>query len=328
MMKTLSAILRKDRGPKMNARLIDLIPEYEETQKALNRRPRGIARYMRSLHAFSTWMGPEARLSDFTRDAVIRYRDSFGKKNAAASTVINELATLSNFADWLIERELVKENPTIGIARPKKKEPDPQPLTIEQVGLLIDAIKQPSGWMSAHAAYTWRRNRRIVFLGLFAGLRLNEIRELRWGNCIFNVKIPYLNLQDGTKNGKPRRVAIHPDLLDELLLVPEEHRRAYFFVCGRTDETPLAHGGIEHVFDRWLARDLNIDEVLGTHLHAHKLRTTFASHFMWGGGNVITLQSMMGHKDLNTLRRYVLTKEEDQMNELVHLPYGSRRKKA
>ncbi|HUH88499.1 MAG TPA: tyrosine-type recombinase/integrase, partial [Pusillimonas sp.] len=36
----------------------------------------------------------------------------------------------------------------------------------------------------------------------------------------------------------------------------------------------------------------------------HVLRHTFASHFMINGGNILTLQRILGHQDLKTTMRY------------------------
>ena len=36
----------------------------------------------------------------------------------------------------------------------------------------------------------------------------------------------------------------------------------------------------------------------------HVLRHTFASHFMMAGGNILTLQKILGHQNLTTTMRY------------------------
>lgn len=37
---------------------------------------------------------------------------------------------------------------------------------------------------------------------------------------------------------------------------------------------------------------------------AHVLRHTFASHFMMNGGNILTLQKILGHSSISVIMRY------------------------
>ena len=37
----------------------------------------------------------------------------------------------------------------------------------------------------------------------------------------------------------------------------------------------------------------------------HSLRHSFATYYLMNGGDLLTLQSMMGHNNLNTTRRYI-----------------------
>ena len=50
------------------------------------------------------------------------------------------------------------------------------------------------------------------------------------------------------------------------------------------------------------------------HAFIHKFRHTFAINFLRNGGNVIELQSMLGHERLDTIRIYVKLAEVDLAN--------------
>lgn len=303
------------------ARLVDLVEAYERTQHALGRRPDGVEQYVRSLRRFLAWLGDDATPEDLSRPAVLEYRDAFGARRSAGSTVINALAVISSFCEWLVERGHLAANPAAEIARPCKAPANPQPLTPEQIRTLLDAIIEPPD-LGLDAAWTWRRNRRIVYLGLFGGLRREEIRLLCWAHVQLADEL--LAVQDGAKGGRSRRVAIHPDLMPELLAVPDYARQPAHAVAGLATGGPLSRGGIEHVFDRWLGIDLDIDARLGTHLHPHKLRTTFSTFFIWSGGSLITLQKLLGHRDLNTTQHYVLSDDEQKRREVGRLRFDRR----
>lgn len=299
-------------------RISDLLSRYELAQRALGRQPRGIQQYVRLLRQFMGWLGPDAAIADMTRAAVLDYRDSFGAREAAGSTVINALAAIRSFAVWASECGLMTDDPTAGVRRPRKAGEDPHPLTPAQVARLLHAIEEPSSGLTRAAQWRWRRNRRVVLLMLLAGLRFEETRLLTWRRIQLGDQM--IDVVEGAKFGKPRRVAIHPDLATELQQVPL--RQSDHAVAGLPAGDPLSRGGLEHVFDRWLGGELDIDDKLGVHLHPHGLRHTFATHFMRSGGSTLTLQRLLGHADASTLARYVLTDDDQKRDEVVRLRFS------
>jgi site-specific recombinase XerD len=65
------------------------------------------------------------------------------------------------------------------------------------------------------------------------------------------------------------------------------------------DGMPMTDNGAKLMFSR-LARSSGV-----TRLHAHLLRHTFAVQFLVNGGDVFTLQAILGHTTLEMTRRYV-----------------------
>jgi integrase/recombinase XerD len=299
-------------------RLLDLLPKYEQSQYALARQPDGITQYVRSLRQFINWFGADATLNDFTWQSVLDYRDTLGGRRLAGSIISNALAVLNSFAMWALEQRLIRENPVTAIARPDKARPNPHPLSSLQVSILLETLEESSG-LSINESWIWQRNRRAVYLMLFAGLRAKETRLLRWSHISFREQM--IDLQVGTKGGRERRVALHPELYAELKKVPEHEQQPDHPVVGLPTGGTLSRGGFDHIFDRWLAVDLDIDRQLGTHLDPHKLRTTFSTYFIWCGGNALTLQKILRHADVNTAQHYVLTDDQQKLREISQLRF-------
>ena len=63
--------------------------------------------------------------------------------------------------------------------------------------------------------------------------------------------------------------------------------------------------------DTWAKIMQKYSEELGHRVRPYDLRHTFAIMFLRGGGNVFSLQEMMGHTDLTMTRRYVALAESD-----------------
>jgi integrase len=90
----------------------------------------------------------------------------------------------------------------------------------------------------------------------------------------------------GTKSGKVRSVPITPDLEAKIV----RHWKQY----GQPNAAITS-------FRRALAKT-TIQLLKGQ--AAHGLRHTFASHFVQNGGNILTLQKILGHSSLAMTMRY------------------------
>jgi integrase len=110
-----------------------------------------------------------------------------------------------------------------------------------------------------------------------------------------------------TKSGKVRAVPIDPELAGEI----EEHR-AKNGIGDRVFGTAYA------AFREGVMR---AEIALPKGQLSHALRHTFASHFMMNGGNILTLQRILGHSDLRMTMTYAhMAPEHLGLNPLSLLP--------
>jgi len=56
---------------------------------------------------------------------------------------------------------------------------------------------------------------------------------------------------------------------------------------------------------------------------AHVLRHTFASHFMMNGGNILTLQKILGHSAVTVTMRYAHLSPDHLQDAVLFSPLGS-----
>lgn len=61
---------------------------------------------------------------------------------------------------------------------------------------------------------------------------------------------------------------------------------------------PLSAGGIQQMI-------VKLGKRLGIRLSPHKLRHTFALHYLRNGGDVFTLQTLLGHSTLEIVKGYL-----------------------
>ncbi|HDR8990106.1 TPA: tyrosine-type recombinase/integrase [Burkholderia vietnamiensis] len=93
-----------------------------------------------------------------------------------------------------------------------------------------------------------------------------------------------------TKSGKTRAVPIDRDLYSEI--------RAHHLTYGKEDQIfDVAASAFREAVDR---AKIELPDGQLTHV----LRHTFASHFMMNGGNILSLQRILGHASLTMTMRY------------------------
>ena len=192
--------------------------------------------------------------------------NNLNREHAYLRSVFNELERLGFWT---------KENPLAKLRQFKITETELSYLTLPQVTHLLGAI---SKGRNKHALL-------VTKICLATGARWSEAEELRLSQ-IHTGLIQYAR----TKSGKVRSVPIQSELETEL----REHHKA--------------HGEGERVFGyAFSAFREAIDRseiVLPDGQLTHALRHTFASHFMMNGGNIITLQRILGHSSLTMTMRY------------------------
>lgn len=145
-------------------------------------------------------------------------------------------------------------------------------LTQEQIADLLTAIR--GGCDNPHVEP-------IVLLCLATGARWSEAEGLA-PSRLRNGAVTYSK----TKSSKVRTVPIQPEL--EAFIRDHWKRHGQFTGAITSFRRALSRSGI----------------VLPKGQASHALRHTFASHFMQKGGNILTLQKILGHSSLAMTMRY------------------------
>jgi integrase len=229
------------------------------------------------------YLGAMAAQSVTTAD-VERMRDELANRGASPAAMVQAMAILSKIYNWGHKRGFVQcANPVRGVDRPRV-EASLDFLSREEVGNLL-----------AHTVEHAPDVHPMLACAIYAGLRKGELFGLRWRDVHseagrMDVERSY---RERPKSGKVRHIPIHPELAVIL--------RQWKETCPKTSEGLVfpVNGKMGTAF-----KSLGLGTMLetsGCHVPKkpwHSLRHTFASHFMMAGGNILTLQKLLGHSDL------------------------------
>jgi len=139
----------------------------------------------------------------------------------------------------------------------------------------------------------------IMFL-YYAGLRLDEARNLKWQDIDFDREIIHLKTAKGDKE---RVVFLHKNLIDALR-VYEAKEEGPVFISQR--EGKYNKRTIQQIV-KCASKKVGIKK----NVTPHTLRHSFATHLLESGADIRYIQQLLGHKDLKTTQIYTHVANKD-----------------
>lgn len=211
---------------------------------------------------------------------------------ASPKTLNNELGYLRAVYNELRGLAVIKYENPLALVKPLKiQERELSWLTNEQIAELLESIR--NGCDNPHVEI-------ITLICLATGARWSEAEKLK-PTGLRNGVITF----SGTKSGKVRSVPITPELEAKIVKHWREHGQPNSAITS---------------FRRALART-TIQLPKGQ--AAHSLRHTFASHFIQNGGNILTLQRILGHSSLAMTMRYAHLAPDHLQDAVTFGPFGA-----
>jgi len=294
-------------------------------KRAAGKSPNTIDSYRFLLDKLKLYFQDDPPFASITRDQLIQFfawlRDEYktghgnghGRhiENLSPKTVLDIYGTASVLWSWAVEEELVEKNLVRTVAVPKASDRVIETFTKEQLEAMLKACERTGIWKSRELTTTTRptadRDRAIILLLADTGLRAQEL-------C--NIQMKDINLESHSikvvgKDNKERVVffgkrtgkALWKHLLPRLnTYQPQDY---LFVVDYPRDPRKMTRSVLMHLLKR-------IGERAGVPgVHPHRYRHTFAITYFRNGGDVLTLQALLGHADLKMVKRYAQVAASD-----------------
>lgn len=242
----------------------------------------------------------------------------------SATSVNRELSSLRQLFRVLVNEGLVEANPTTRL-RVKLSPPRRLILSPEEVQALLQEASRPvkARRSPARREAIALRNRALLELLYSLGVRAKEAVLLR----LFDLDLAGRTLfARRVKGGRGSALPLPEALVPHLERYVSDGRPE---LLSRRDEA----GGALLVNERGRAlRGLdvwrNVAKVAkraGIEAHPHALRRSVATHLVRDGASLPAVQSLLGHKRLDTTQRYVGIGAIDLQKAVGRLPIGSER---
>jgi len=210
----------------------------------------------------------------------------------SASTVHGHVRTLRAFFSWLVTEGLIEYNVTKDLKPPKVPRKVVSTLSDEEIKAILNTFSTTSP--------SEARNRTIFMILLDTGLRIGELVNLKLGDTHMDEGL----MKVMGKGKKERIVPIGNNAQRALQRYlfryrPKPAHTGLDNVFLSINGNPLTENSIKLMFTR-LAQRAGVNR-----LHAHLCRHTFATRFLINGGDVFSLQQILGHSTLEMVRHYV-----------------------
>jgi len=219
------------------------------------------------------------------------------------SSIGRKLSAIKSFFRFLLREGVIERDPTLHLSSPKKDQPLPSYLPVDDMFRLLDAppLDTPTGL----------RDRAILEVLYSCGLRVSELVDLNWGALDANLEVVRVK----GKGNKERIVPIGRKAIEALdryrehipaLIAAKQHRPSRLPSSLTTSPVFLNRRGgrlttrsVARIVAGY-ARDCGI--ALKTSPHA--LRHTFATHLLDAGADLRAIQELLGHSSLSTTQKY------------------------
>ncbi len=248
--------------------------------------------YRRDLQGFATWCDAQG-LRRWEQVGARQVRTLVAARHRAGlapRSLQRLLSAIRSFYKYLQREGRVPVNPALDAGAPRAPRELPHTLDADQVGRLLEG--RPEG---ARAS----RDLAIVELLYSSGLRLAELVAL---------DVEDLDLDDATVRvtGKGRKIRVVP--VGRYALGALRHwlgLRASWAAPGERAMFVGRRG--RRIAARTVQRRLHVlalRQGIGTRVHPHLLRHSFATHLLESSGDLRAVQELLGHADIGTTQIY------------------------
>lgn len=253
--------------------------------------------YIRDISQFGDYLKDKGtyNLLNTNKTVIITYLSHLQRDGKSISTISRNLSSIRCLYQYLLNKNLIIEDPTFNLKSPQSERKFPNILNKDEINLLMSQtnIDTKKGI----------RDRAMLELMYYNGLRVSEVIDLNIAHIDINSGL--INLEKDNKN---RVIPLNLKALKTIVYYLEQYRTNYAEdepLFTNLNDSRLTRQGVWKIFKQY-----NKMAGLDDDITPHTLRHSFAIHMLNKGTSLTKLQKLMGYGDLSAIQNYMYLANE------------------
>jgi integrase/recombinase XerD len=277
----------------------DLIERFEEMLIA----DRNLS--LQSVSAYKADIVKFSRTNDVlsvNRSNILGYIEELRQAGIKQTSIMRNIAALRNFFNFLHDEKIIAENPVTDIKLKNNNKPLPKTLSQDEMMRLVTHFDD-----KRKASLRLKTMLHILY---GSGLRISELVTLALDAIIIDHETNRMTLLIRGKGGHERLIPLN-EYANQIICEYIEHRKrqgsfSNFLFPSRSKNGHITRQGFAKLLKK-VATEVSISE---SKISPHVIRHAFATHLLANGADILTIQKLLGHRDISTTQIYTHVSNE------------------
>ena len=231
---------------------------------------------------------------------IANYIEYLHSNNTKQASIMRKISALRQFYIFLFDEKLVNQNPMVDIKLKNKNKPLPKVLSEDEMKFLLSYFETKSN----------PKLQTMLHILYGAGLRVSELVSLTKDAIIYDEETRRYALLVRGKGNKDRLVPLNRlavnSIQNYLIKLNQSSRLSQYLFPSRAKEGHMTRQGFAK-----LLKELAVEVGLpGNKVSPHVVRHAFATHLLAHGADLLSIQKLLGHKDISTTQIYTHVSNE------------------
>ena len=259
--------------------------QFVDDLKQKGRSTATILAYNKDVDQLIEFVAPQKTIkpNQVTTQQIEDFKALLAKQNYTAKSISRKLNSIKTFSRFLIDKNLIKDNPAASVSHPKYEIKPPRILTKMEYRSLRDVCRDDI------------RIYAIIEILLQTGIRIGELAHLELNDIDTN-QLTIQAYESHSKRQVPLNKAAQQGLAAYLKLRPKTRTKNVFVT--KTGK-PFLIRNIRTAIDRYF----KLSDIKNAKVN--DLRHTFIAHQLQAGTPLTLISQLVGHKRLSTTEKYL-----------------------